>query len=125
MKLIKALFKITVILLVLNALYHFVPPYYRFNRFRSAAQDLALASRGKSEAVIIADVMELAAEHKVPLERDWVEVRRSRDLTHTYIDATWVETIRFLPSWKYDWVFKVNADGWHVKPISAKDLQNQ
>lgn len=123
MKAFKTLFKVVVFLVILNAVYRFGPPYYRFNRFRAAAQDLALQAKGKSDATIVGEVMELAAEHKVPIERDWIEIRRSRDLTHTYIDATWAETIHFLPTWKYEWVFNVKVDGWHVKPVTASDLR--
>ncbi len=123
MKLFKTIFKITVILLILNALYRFVPPYYRYTRFKNAVQNLALQAKGKSDATIVNEVMELAAQHKIPIERDWIEVRRSRDLTHTYIDATWVETVQFLPSRDYQRVFEVNADGWHIRPVTAKDLE--
>lgn len=123
MKLFKTVFKITVILLILNALYRFVPPYYRYTRFKNAAQDVALQAKGKPDATVVAEVMELAAEHGVPIEREWIEVRRSRDLTHTYIDATWAETIHVLPSREYQWVFKVEVDGWHIRPVTAKDLQ--
>lgn len=123
MKIFKTIFKLTIFLLILNALYRFVPPYYRFSRFRAAAQDVAVGAKGKSDATIVGEVMDLAAQHKIPIEREWIEVRRSKDLTHTFIDATWAETVHFLPSWDYEWVFHVNVDGWHIKPVTAREVQ--
>ncbi len=112
---LKKIVKIAVLLVIANALYQVAPPYWRYQQFKSALQDLALGAKGKSDAAILTEVMELAASHKVAIEREWVGVSRSPDLTHTYIDATWAETLTPFPGWHYTWVPKVRADGWHIR----------
>ena len=118
----RRVFKIVVFLVIANALYQVVPPVYRYQRFKAAAQDLALGAKGKADPAIITEVVELAAEYKVPIDRDWIAVRRSIDLTHTYIDATWVEEIRPVPGWKYTWIVDMSVDGWHLKPPAVREV---
>jgi hypothetical protein len=120
---VRKIFKIIVLLLIVNAVYRVAPPVWRYQHFKNAAQNLALAAKGKADATIIAEVMELAAEHNVPIEREWIAIRRSPDLTHTYIDATWAEDIKAVPGWTYQWVPQITVDGWHVKPPTLKDVR--
>ena len=111
----KKIVKIGVLVAILNALYQVLPPYWRHQQFTSQLQDLALRSKGKPDNAILDAVMELAAEHRIAIEREWVTVSRAPDLSHTYIDATWAETLRPFPGWQYTWVPKVRVDGWHVR----------
>jgi hypothetical protein len=112
---LKKIFKIGVLLVVLNAVYQVVPPYWRCQRFKSALQDLAVASHGRTDAVIIDDVLAVAEEHKIALEREWVTVSRAADRSHTYIEVTWAEPLTPFPGWKHTWVPEVKADGWHLR----------
>jgi hypothetical protein len=119
----RKIIKLTVAVLLANALYQFVPPYWRYIRFKDAVQDIALQAKGKPDSTVIEEVMALAARFQVPLERDWIAVSRPKDMTHTYIDASWIEEIQFVPTWKYVWQFDVSADGWHVRPLTPGDLR--
>ena len=111
---LKKIVKIVVLLVILNAMYQLVPPFWRYQKFTSALQDLALASQGRTDAVIIDDVMALAEEHKIALAREWVTVRRAADRSHTYIEVTWAEPLTPFPGWKHTWVPEAKADGWHL-----------
>ena len=121
----KKIIKLLLFVLVANAAYQFARPYVRYTKFKQELPDLALQAKGKGDWVITSEVMELAARHKVPLEQSSVQIRRTTDLSHTYIDAEWVETIPFLPVWKYPMRFTAAADGWHIKPPSVDDLKGR
>jgi hypothetical protein len=110
-------------LLVLNALLRVTPPFLRYQRFKDALQSLTEEAKGKTDAILVEEVMALAGELEVPLEREWITVRRSRDLMHTYIDATWAEELAVVPGWKYLWIVEVTADGWHLKRRVAQDVR--
>jgi len=119
---LKNLIKFLLLVLVANAAYQFAGPYLRYTKFKQELPDLALQAKGKGDWIITAEVMELASRHKVPLEQGGVQIRRTTDLSHTYIDAEWVETIPFLPVWKHPMRFTVAVDGWHIQPPTVEDL---
>ena len=119
----KKIIKFLLFVLVANAAYQFAGPYLRYTKFKQELPDLALQAKGKGDGVITSEVIGLAARHKVPLEQGGVQIRRTTDLSHTYIDAEWVETIPFLPVWKYPMRFSVAVDGWHMTPPSTNDLK--
>ncbi len=112
---LKKIVKIVLLVAIVYALYQVLPPYWRYQQFKSELQDLALHSKGKSDDAILDAVMELAAERRIAIEREWVTVSRAPDRSHTYIDVTWAETLRPVPGWQYTWVPKVRVDGWHVR----------
>jgi hypothetical protein len=120
---VKTVLKFAILIVILNAAYQFARPFHRFTGFKKDVQALALAAKGRQDYAITTDVMQLAARHRVPVPQDAVRIERSSDLAHTYIDASWTETIEFFPKVKYPWKFEVHADGWHVKPVSAEDLR--
>lgn len=114
----KKLFKLAVFVLIANAAYQFVPPYMRYTRFKQDLPELAIQAKGKTDYVVTTEVMALAAKHKVPLEQNGIEISRTTDLDHTYIDTAWVEQIAFVPAWKREVRFSVSADGYHSKPVA-------
>jgi hypothetical protein len=120
---LKKLFKLLVFVLVANAAYQFAPTYVRYTKFKQDLPDLALQAKGKADWTITSEVLQLAAKHKVPLEQGDVQIRRTTDLEHTYIDTAWVEEIAFVPKWKYPMRFTAMADGWHIKPTIIEELR--
>jgi hypothetical protein len=104
----KTIIKLAVFLLIVNALWQVVPPYWRYREFERALQDLALKA-GPREAPEIAEaVMGLAADHKVPVLRENVHVTRER--THTYIDVTYVERATPVPGWTVTRLMEIRAE---------------
>jgi hypothetical protein len=105
---IRKLVKLAIFLLIANAVYRIAPPTIHYFQFKDAVQELALFSQQKTpDAELIDRVMALADEHSIPLERDYVQVRRSNgQLT---IDASYVESMKVLPGYSYEHQFDVEA----------------
>ena len=78
--------KIGIFLLVVHALYRFVPVYFHYQQFKDAVHETALFSRERNEAQIADRVMELAEKYQIPLSRESVQVRREGE--RTLIDAS-------------------------------------
>ena len=109
---VKTLVKLAIVLLILHAAFRFGSAYLRYEQFKDAVQQIALFSKEKDDSIVIDRVMELAGKYDVPLEREFVQVRR--DEAHTYIDASYVELIDWLPGYQRPWQFDVGAAAWHV-----------
>lgn len=97
--------KIGIFLLIVHALYRFVPVYFHYQQFKDAVHETALFSRERNEAQIADIVMELAEKYQIPLSRESVQVRREGG--RTLIDATYVESIEWLPTYQRPWQFDV------------------
>ena len=97
--------KIGIFLLIVHALYRFVPVYFHYQQFKDAVHETALFSRERNEAQIADIVMELAEKYQIPLSRESVQVRREGG--RTLIDASYVESIEWLPTYKRPWQFDI------------------
>jgi hypothetical protein len=109
----KRLIQIAVAALIIHAMWRTVPVYWTYVNFRDDVRETARFAGARREAQILDRVMEIAAERKVPVAREAVEVRQTAD--HTYIDLAYVERLEILPRYFYPWEFKVNVDTWHVQ----------
>ena len=78
--------KIGIFLLIVHALYRFVPVYFHYQQFKDGVHETALFSRERNEAQIADIVMELAEKYQIPLSRESVQIRREGG--RTLIDAT-------------------------------------
>lgn len=112
--------QLAIFLLAVHALYRFVPVYIHYQQFKDAVKETALFAKDKTDAQIIDRVMELAEKHHIPLQREYVQVRREAE--HTFIDASYVESIEWLPTYRRPWQFDVGAQAWHVRPPTAGDI---
>jgi hypothetical protein len=117
---LKTIVKLGVVLLIAHALYRFVPVYVHYQQFKDAVRETALFSKDKSAADLTERVMELAAKYRIPLERESVQVRREGE--DTVIEASYVETIEWLPSYRRPWQFDASARAWNARPTKAGDL---
>jgi hypothetical protein len=100
--------KLAIFLLVVHALYRFVPVYFHYQQFKDAVRETALFSRGSTDVQIADRVMELAEKHQIPLQREDVQVVRQKD--RVAINAGYVESIEWLPTYRRPWVFTVAED---------------
>ena len=82
---IRRLFQFAIFLFVANALYQTAPIGVHYFQFKDALQELALFGQKSTDNEMVDQVMLLAAEHKIPLERDYVAVTRTT--THVIISA--------------------------------------
>ena len=104
----RTLFKLGIFLLIVHALYRFVPIYFHYQQFKDAVHETALFSRERTDAQIIERVIELAQKFQVPLSRENVQVRREGE--RIGIDAAYVESIEWLPTYKRPWQFNIGEE---------------
>jgi hypothetical protein len=112
---------LAIFLLIANALYRFVPVYFHYQQFKDAVHETALFSRERTEAQVIDQVMDLAAKYQIPLSREYVQVRRENE--RTMIDASYVETIEWVPTYRRNWQFDVGEQAFtNVRPSHPADV---
>ena len=110
---IRKLVKLAIFLLIANAVYRIVPPTVHHFQFKDAVQQLALFAQKTPDAELIDRVMALADENTIPLDRDYVQVRRSNG--QLIIDASYVESMKLFPGYTYDHQFDVEAKAFDVR----------
>ena len=104
---IRKLIQLAIFLLMANALYRVAPVSIHYYKFKDAVQELALFSQKATDAQLVDRVMELADENNIPLDREWVQVRRPNG--ELIIDASYVETMKVLPGYDYVRQFDIEA----------------
>ncbi|HEY4671239.1 MAG TPA: hypothetical protein VIG78_04145 [Gemmatimonadaceae bacterium] len=110
---IRKLVKLAVFLLIANAVYRIAPVSVHYFQFKDALQELALFSQKVPDAELIDRVMALADEHSVPLDRDYIQIRRpNRQLI---IDVAYVESMKVLPGYSYEHEFDIEAKAFDVR----------
>ena len=73
---IKRVISFVIFLLLANAGGRVAMVYFHYQQFKDALSELSLFSGTKSEEVVRAKVMQLAAENSVPLDPDFIEISR-------------------------------------------------
>jgi hypothetical protein len=73
---IKRLISLVVFILLVNAGLRVGIVFFRDQQFKDAVREVALFSGTKSEEVIRERVMELARQHRIPLDPNYVEITR-------------------------------------------------
>ena len=116
--------KLAIFVLVIHALYRFVPVYVRYQQFKDAVRETALFSRNSPDQQIVDRVIALAEKYSVPLDREYVQVRRENE--QLFIDASYVVEIEWLPTYRRPWQFDVGGYAFtNVRPASQRDLGGQ
>jgi len=110
---IRKLVKLAIFLLIANAVYRIAPPTVHYVQFKDAVQELALFSQKSPDPELIDRIMALADEHSIPLEREYVQIRRSNG--QLIIDASYVESMNVLPGYTYNHQFDVEAKAFDVR----------
>lgn len=113
--------KLAIFLLVVHALYRFVPVYVRYQQFKDAVHETALFARNGTDAQILDRVMALAEKHNIPLDREYVQIRRENE--QLFIDASYIVEIEWLPTYRRPRQFDVGGYAFtNVRPVTARDL---
>ena len=110
---IRRLFQFAIFLFVANALYQTAPIGVHYFQFKDALQELALFGQKSTDNEMVDQVMLLAAEHKIPLERDYVAVTRTT--THVIISASYLDTMTFVPGYPYERQFDIEVKAYAVR----------
>jgi len=109
----RKLVKILLFVFVVNAMYQFVPPYYRYVRFKDGVHETALFSQRVPDTAIVDRVMTLVDRLNVPVARESVFVQHEG--ARIVISVSYVETMTFVPGRPYEWQFDASADALHVR----------
>jgi hypothetical protein len=115
---VRKVLNLAVFLLIANAVYQITPLVVHHFQFKDALNELALFSSKLSDAEIVERTMVLAQENKIPLTRQYVQVRHDRGTV--YIDATYVDMLRYMPGLEYPWQWDASAkafDGKLLPPL--------
>jgi hypothetical protein len=115
---IRKIVKIAVFLLIANALYQVTPVALHHMQFKDALQQLVLYAQKATDAELINRAMTLADENNIPLEREYVRVRRETGSIH--IDASYVQPLRILPRYAYPWEFDIDAQALDLAGASPR-----
>jgi hypothetical protein len=73
---IKRVLSLIIFLLLANAAFRVSIVYFHHEQFKDALAELSLFSGSKTPEIVKAKVMELATEHQIPLDPDFVEITR-------------------------------------------------
>lgn len=77
--------------------------------FVDAIQEAMLFVGSRTEEELVDRVMEIAADHQVPLEYENLTVRR--EAFQVLVDGTYTETIEIIPRiWSRRWDFAIDVD---------------
>jgi len=79
MAMIKRVIGFVVFLLVINACVRWGTVYFHDQQFKDATRELALfaGQTRKTDEVLKVEIMKLAEEHDIPLDPDFIEIRRN------------------------------------------------
>jgi hypothetical protein len=99
---IKRIISLVIFLLLVNAGVRVGLVFFHDQQFKDAVRELALFSGTKTEEVVRARVMELAQQYQIPLDPDYVEIRRSSIPgigDHSAIKVTYAVMVKVAPGY--------------------------
>lgn len=114
----KTLFRLGMILLVANALFRFVPPYWRHHEFESEVKEASLKWRNLADADVTEDVLSVAGKHDVPITSQNITIQRLKD--RLQLKVTYDLPIELLPSMSRPWTFTSNVDAEVIRPVISE-----
>ena len=79
---IKKVIKLAVFLSIANAVYQVAPVTLHYFGSRTPSRSSRCSRAKSTDAQLVDRVMALAEEHSIPLEREYVQVSRQRNLAH-------------------------------------------
>lgn len=104
--------KIVLALLILHALYQFLPPYFSYHLFKDDLKQAALFGGSAGDLELVNQVLEHAHARDIPLERPGVVVRRENN--QTIIEAFYEQPVKVLPWYTYVWQVEAGASAMNL-----------
>jgi hypothetical protein len=101
---IRRLFGLAVVLLIANAAVRAGIVWLHYENFKDGVRETALFAGNKTDEVLKAHVLQLAAENSVPLDPDYVSIDRGGSVT---IKASYVEMVELVPGYRRPWQFDI------------------
>ena len=110
----RGLLKFAILLLVVHALFRFVPPYFHHNQFTAALKNVTQSWGQPQDEEVMQYVLTAAAENSVPITSEHVSVTRQGQ--HILVDVAYTLPIEWLPGFKRDWQFETHVNAWRLEP---------
>ena len=110
---IRKLIQLAIFLLMANALYRIAPVSIHYFKFKDGLKELALFSQKANDVELTDHVMALADENSIPLDREWVQIRRPNG--QLIIDVSYVETMKVVPGYDYVRQFDIEARAFDAR----------
>jgi hypothetical protein len=110
----KAIIKLVVFLLMVHALFRFVPPYWEHTQFVRELKDSSIGWREYTDPEVRELVLAMAQARSLPLGREQIRIRRERD--HLFVDLAYSRRLELVPGSKYTWDFESQVDTWMLTP---------
>ena len=98
-----------IVIAIVNASIRGGGAYWKYYQFRDAAEQIAVFGGKTDTNLLRSQVYEKAEKLEVPIEWDGIEV--ARDGYRTIVDATYQETVEFLPRVSRELTFSFSVEG--------------
>ena len=114
----KTLFRLAILLLFANAMFHFVPPYWHHQQFQRELKDISQQWGEPTNEEVMQYVLATAEKHKVPITGEQVSLQRGNG--HILIELAYEVPIQWVPSVRRPWPFTTRLDVWRLEPPTTK-----
>jgi hypothetical protein len=111
---IKTLVRLAFVALVANAAWQFVTVYWAHIKFSDAVESATQFRGDKTDAVLRARILELAAQLDVPVSNEDLTIQVVNN--HTLVDSSYTRRVEFVPGFSYSWPFTVHTDTVKAPP---------
>jgi hypothetical protein len=103
----KLLVKVAIAALIANAMFRVGTEYLTYIKFRDSIRDAAMF-KAHTDAELEVEIMELANDYDVPVQRDALTIRR--EARHVFVDGSYRKEIEIAPRVVYAWPFSWSID---------------
>jgi hypothetical protein len=118
---IRALVKLALAALIVNAAWRVGSAYATHLKFRDAVREAATYDLS-GEADLRQKILNLAEQFDIPLDDDALKIKIEDQ--QTIVEGSYVRPIQLLPSYEYPWPFQLTIEAIRdVKPSSLQDLK--
>jgi 3-phenylpropionate/cinnamic acid dioxygenase small subunit len=101
---LKKLLAVAVVFVIGYAGYQTLPVYVRYQHFKDGVRDTALFAGQQTDDALKDRIMELAAQHNVPVDRNERQIHRE---TNVEIAVSYDEVVEVLPRYVKTWHFDI------------------
>ena len=112
---IRAIIKLALVGLLVNAAYRVGNAYLSYYRFTDAVQQLTHYRGQKTDNEIHDRIFALASQYDISVSDETLTIQREED--RTIVDGAYTRPIEFIPRVTYEWPFKVHVDTPIVDPV--------
>jgi len=109
----KFILKLLIVALIANATWRVGSAYLNYYKFKDAVRETTQHRGTKSDEQIHDKVFELVNEYDIPVTDQTLTIT-TRD-NHTIVEGAYTRTLEIVPTFKYDWPFKVYVDTFVVE----------